>query len=264
MPPADERRCDECQAVAPSSDWARRLWQCPACGFAGPMPARERLRQIADPDTPGEELDPVVGGDPLSFRDSLPYPERLARARAATGLSEAFVSARAQVGGVDAIVGALDFRFLGGSMSPAVGERVARVFDRAADEKRAVVLCTASGGARMQEGTLSLFQMTKTVAALSRFRRVRRPYVSVLGHPTLGGVAASFAALADVILAEPGARIGFAGPRVIEQLLGHPLPEGFQRAEFVLEHGFVDRIVPRDRLREELARLLALLAGGQS
>jgi acetyl-CoA carboxylase carboxyl transferase beta subunit len=254
--------CEGCAAVTPPDELARALWVCPACGFHRAMPAGARLRLLADDGSPGPLVTTVVGGDPLQFKDSRPYPERLAEARRETGESESFIAATATVGGVPSLVGALDFAFMGGTMSAAVGERVSRVFEQAADERRAVVLCTASGGARMQEGTLSLFQMTKTAAALSRFRRARRPYVAVLCHPTLGGVAASWGSLADVTLAEPKARIGFAGPRVIEQLLGRPLPPDFQRAEFVAQHGFVDRIVPRDRLREELGRLLPLLAGG--
>lgn len=256
-------RCEACNAPIEPAALAACLWCCPSCGFALPMPARARLRLIADPDSLGADVAAIVGGDPLAFVDSRPYPERLAEARAQTGESEAFVAARANLGGVAAIVGALDFGFLGGSMSAAVGERVATVFELAAAEARAVVLCTSSGGARMQEGTLSLFQMAKTAAAVARFRLARRPYVSVLAHPTLGGVAASFGSLADVRLAEPGARIGFAGPRVVEQLLGKPLPPGFQRAEFALEHGQVDRVVSRDRLAAELATLLGLLGAGR-
>jgi acetyl-CoA carboxylase carboxyl transferase subunit beta len=226
------------------------------------MPLRARLALVADDASLGADLTPVTGGDPLSFVDARPYAARLDEARRQLGETESFVAARATVGGVPAVVGAMEFAFLGGTMSAAVGERVARAFEAAADERRAVVLCTTSGGARMQEGTLALFQMAKTAAAVARFREARRPYVVVWGHPTMGGVAASFGSLADVRLAEPGARIGFAGPRVIEQLLGQPLPEGFQRAEFVLEHGQLDRVVPRERLKAELARLLPLLSGG--
>jgi acetyl-CoA carboxylase carboxyl transferase subunit beta len=204
----------------------------------------------------------VTGSDPLRFLDQRPYPDRLAQARSETGMSESFIAAPAMIGGVRAIVGALEFSFMGGTMSIAAGERIARVFEQGADEGRAVVIATATGGARMQEGTLALFQMSKTVAALSRFRRSRLPYVAVFCHPTLGGVSASFASLADVILAEPHARVGFAGPRVIEQLLGHRLPAEFQRAEFVKDHGFIDRVVPRERLRAELAQLIPLLMRG--
>lgn len=256
-------RCEACQAPIDPVELATRLWCCPACGFALPMPARARLRLVADAGSLGDDIATAAGGDPLGFVDSRPYPERLAEARAQTGETEAFVAARATVGRVPCVVGALDFGFLGGSMSSAVGERVATAFELAAAERRAVVLCTSSGGARMQEGTLSLFQMARTAAAVARFREARRPYVSVLCHPTLGGVAASFGSLADVRVAEPGARIGFAGPRVVEQLLGTPLPPGFQRAEFALEHGQVDRVVPRPMLAAELAAIVRLLGSGR-
>ncbi len=260
---AEPKSCESCGAVLDRAALAANLWRCPACDFHLPLPARARLQLLADPGSLGSLLTEVVGADPLGFVDRRPYPDRLAQARAATGETEAFLAAPATVGGVAALVGALDFAFMGGSMSSAVGERVARLFEQAADEARAVVLCTASGGARMQEGTLSLFQMSKTAAAVARYRRGGRPYVALLCHPTLGGVAASFGSLADVILAEPRARIGFAGPRVIEQLLGRPLAPGFQRAELLLEHGFVDRIVPRERQPAEIARLVRLLSGGK-
>lgn len=255
-------RCEACDAALDPATLAARLWRCAACGFHLPMPARARLLLVADSGSLGPDVAGVRGGDPLSFTDRRPYAWRLSEARARTGEDEAFVAARCTIGGVAAFAGALDFGFLGGTMSVAVGEHVARLFEAAAVEGLAVVLCTASGGARLQEGTLALFQMTKTAAAIARFGAARRPYVSVLCHPTLGGVAASWGALADVRLAEPGARIGFAGPRVVERLLGAAPPPGFQRAEAVLQHGHVDRIVPRDRLHAELAVLLRLLSAG--
>lgn len=257
-------KCEECGATTGVDVLQENLWLCPACGFHFPMPARERLDLLADEGSLGARVSELTGGDPLSFHDTRPYPERLDSARKATGEGESFISAPCTIGGVPTILGALDFAFLGGTLSAAAGERIALSFERAADERRAVVMCTASGGARMQEGTLSLFQMTKTAAAVSRFKRARRPYVSVLGHPTMGGVAASFGTLADVLIAEPRARIGFAGPRVIQQILGRPLPPEFQRAGFLHEHGLIDRIVPRAALRGELARLLPLLAGGRA
>lgn len=254
--------CDECGVARSADAWRAALWICPACHFPNSMPVLARLELLADPGSLGSLIIEVAGSDPLRFVDQRSYPERLAQARSQTGMSESFVAAPATVGNVRAIVGAFEFSFMGGTMSLAAGERVARVFEQAADEGRAVVLAIATGGARMQEGTLALFQMTKTVAALSRFRRCRLPYIAVFCHPTLGGVSASFASLADVILAEPRARVGFAGPRVIEQLLGHKLPADFQRAEFVLEHGFIDRVVPREQLSGELAVLLPLLSRG--
>jgi acetyl-CoA carboxylase carboxyl transferase subunit beta len=253
--------CEGCTARLETTSLRESLWICPACGFHLPMPARARLALVADPGSLGADIDGTTGLDPLRFSDLRPYPERLAQARATTGETESFISATATIGGVAAVVGALDFAFLGGTLSAAAGERVARAFERAADERRAIVLCTSSGGARMQEGTLSLFQMAKTAAALAAFRRTRRPYLALLGHPTFGGVAASFGLRADVLLAEPAARIGFAGPRVIEQLLGHALPPGFQRAESLFERGQVDLILRRTELRAVLARLVPLLCG---
>lgn len=255
-----ETRCESCGTKSGEESLAAALWCCPACGFHLPMPSLPRLRLIADDGSLGGPIDEVTGGDPLSFRDARPYPERLAEARAETGEGESFVARTCTIGGIPSLVGALDFAFMGGTMSAAVGERVARAFERAGDERRTLVLCTASGGARMQEGTLSLFQMTKTSAARARFRATGLPYLSVLCHPTLGGVAASWGTLADVLLVEPQARVGFAGPRVIEQLMGHPLPPGFQRAEYLVDHGFGDAIVPRPELRATLVRLVRLLS----
>lgn len=262
--PVITTRCEDCGVVTPEQVLETTDWCCPGCGLHLPMPARARLRSLADPGSLQSLVSDTTGGDPLTFVDSRPYGKRLQEARARTGEGESFIAAACTVGGVDSVVGAFDFAFMGGTMSAAVGERVAEAFERGRTQRRAVVLCTASGGARMQEGTLSLFQMAKCSAARSRLRDAGVPYVSVLGHPTLGGVAASFATQADVCLAEPRARIGFAGPRVIEQLVGSALPEGFQRAEFVQQHGFVDRIVPRSQLRAEVVRLVRLLSGRPS
>lgn len=254
-------KCEECGASSTRAELAASLWCCPACDFHLPMPAPNRLALIADEGTLGRRVGDAQGADPLDFNDSQPYAKRLARAREQTGEGESFIASTCTIGGVPAVVGAFDFAFMGGTMSAAVGERVAEVFECGRTERRAVVLFTASGGARMQEGTLSLFQMAKTAAARARLRDARVPYISVLAHPTLGGVSASFGNLSDVCLAEPKARIGFAGPRVIEQLVGSALPSGFQRAEFVFEHGFIDRIVRRTDQREELVRLVRLLSG---
>lgn len=253
--------CHNCRAELSKEDLKTQLWLCPSCGAHLPMPARARLELLADPGSMGERISEAVGGDPLHFVDTRPYPERLAEARQLTGEGEAFISLRCTVGGIPTVLGAMDFAFMGGSMSSAVGERVVRSFECAADEGRAVVICTASGGARMQEGTLSLFQMTRTAVAVSHFKKAQKPYISLLTDPTMGGVAASFGTLADVLLAEPGARIGFAGPRVVKELLGESLPEGYQTAEFQLAHGMLDRIVPRKELRKELVSLLRLLSG---
>lgn len=258
------QRCESCRTEIDGDTLARSHWVCPRCESLLGMPSRARHELVADPGSLEPFQDEVKGGDPLNFVDSRPYPERLALAREQSGEGESFAAATCTIGDVATVVGAFDFAFMGGTMSASVGERVSRAFERACDERRAVVLFTASGGARMQEGTLSLFQMAKTSAARARLRAAGLPYVSVLCHPTLGGVAASFGTQADVCLAEPQARIGFAGPRVIEQLVGHALPPGFQRAEFLLERGFLDRIVPREHLRRELVALVRLLSGRPS
>ena len=199
--------------------------------------------------------------DPLGFRDSKRYADRLVALQKNTGQADAFRSFLASVDGVPVSFGMFQFEFMGGSMGSVVGEKITRVFERAAEKKIPAIVLSSSGGARMQEGILSLMQMAKTSAALQRLRALGVPYVSVLLHPTTGGVAASFAMLGDVILAEPGAMIGFAGPRVIEQTIRQKLPEGFQRAEFLLRHGIIDSIVPRAELRAKLGQLLRLLRG---
>jgi acetyl-CoA carboxylase carboxyl transferase subunit beta len=203
----------------------------------------------------------IVPTDPLSFDDGKPYPERLARAQRNTGLTEAIRIGRGAILEHAVAFGCFAFGFMGGSMGSVVGERITRLFERAALERLPVVLLHSSGGARMQEGILSLMQMAKTVAALGRFRAVRKPYLSVLLHPTTGGVAASTALLGDVNIAEPNALIGFAGPRVIESTLRTTLPEGFQRSDFLVSHGMVDAIVPRSELRATLGTLLGHLGG---
>jgi acetyl-CoA carboxylase carboxyl transferase beta subunit len=254
--------CEECRAPLEAAALAAALHCCPTCGFHLPMPARARLALLCDEGSVEADLPGAVGTDPLSFIDSRPYLERLEQARAESGETEAFVAARARIGGSACVVGAFDFRFLGGTLSTAVGERLCTAFEVAAAERRAVVIATASGGARMHEGTLALFQMARTSAARLAFAATGRPFVVLMTHPTMGGVAASFASLADVRLAEPGARIGFAGPRVVEQLLGSPLPPGFQRAEFLQAHGQLDGIVARADQRALLVRLVPLLCGG--
>lgn len=205
--------------------------------------------------------DHIASTDPLGFQDGRSYPERIERAQRTTGSSEGIETGAARIEGVRVAYGCYVFRFMGGSMGSVVGERITRMLERATSERIPVVLLHASGGARMQEGILSLMQMAKTVAALGRFREVRKPFISVLLHPTTGGVAASTAFLGDVNLVEPNALVGFAGPRVIESTLHATLPEGFQRAEFLLSHGMVDAIVPRQELRSTLKRLFLHLGG---
>jgi acetyl-CoA carboxylase carboxyl transferase subunit beta len=207
-----------------------------------------------------EELDrELVPQDPLGFVDSKRYRDRLRSTGKATGLKDAFISGTGAIEGRPLSVGCFAFEFMGGSMGSVVGEKVTRIFDRAFERRLPALVFSSTGGARMQEGIFSLMQMAKTTAALNRFRSVRKPYVSVMLHPTTGGVAASFAWLGDVILAEPKALIGFAGPRVIEQTIREKLPEGFQRSEFLLDHGMVDAIVSRGEMRHKLSQLLLLL-----
>ncbi len=200
-----------------------------------------------------------AAGDPLRFTDGVPYPERLRRAQKSSGLPEALLAGDATLAGRAIVAGVFVFGFMGGSMGSVVGELLCRVFERGAATRAPVVVLSASGGARMQEGIFSLMQMARTVGALGRLRDAGVPFVSVLLNPTTGGVAASYALLGDVNLAEPGALIGFAGPRVIEQTLRQRLPEGFQRAEYLLAHGMIDRIVPRAALRGEIGQVLSLL-----
>jgi acetyl-CoA carboxylase carboxyl transferase subunit beta len=220
------------------------------------LPARERLEALFD-EGEYEKLDEeITSADPLGFVDTKPYKERIEQAKQSSGLPEAIVSGVGKVGGYLVYAGAMDMSFIGGSMGSAVGEKITRLIERAIDTKGAVVIFSASGGARMQEGTLSLMQMGKISAALSMMDEARLPFISVLTDPTTGGVTASFAMLGDVIIAEPKALIGFAGPRVIEQTIRQKLPKGFQRSEFLLEHGMVDMVVDRRKMKETIVRVL--------
>jgi acetyl-CoA carboxylase carboxyl transferase subunit beta len=251
-------KCEECDEILLREEFARNLNVCPGCNHHLPWPARARLSATCDPGT-FEECD---GGlepqDPLGFGDTKKYRERLKSTRKALGENDAFISGVGMIAGQRVSLGCFLFEFMGGSMGSVVGEKVTRVFERAHQHDLPVVVFSASGGARMQEGIFSLMQMAKTSAAISRFRARRKPYISVLLHPTTGGVAASFSWLGDIILAEPRALIGFAGPRVIEQTIRQKLPEGFQRSEFLLEHGMIDAIVARGELRAKLAQIIGL------
>jgi acetyl-CoA carboxylase carboxyl transferase subunit beta len=255
------RKCTGCGQVITVEELEASWSVCTACGHHHPMPVEAWVRLLLDDGKLEVWDDHVTPTDPLGFDDGKPYPERLERARRTTGLSEAVQVGRGRLEGQDLAFACFAFAFMGGSMGSVVGERITRLFERATTERLPVVLLHSSGGARMQEGILSLMQMAKTVAALGRFRAARRPYLSVLLHPTTGGVAASTALLGDVNLAEPNALIGFAGPRVIESTLRTTLPEGFQRSDFLVEHGMVDSIVPRAELRGTLASLLGHLGG---
>ncbi len=253
-------KCPACEAVLYRTDLENNLHVCPKCGHHARVPARERIEQLLDPEGRFEIGSEVVPVDSLKFRDQKKYPDRLAAALEDTGETDALIVMQGSVKSVPLVLAAFEFGFMGGSMGSVVGERFARGV-RVAYENRVPFVCvSASGGARMQEGVNSLFQMAKTTAVLQELNKARLPFVSILTDPTMGGVSASFAFVADVVIAEPGALIGFAGPRVIEQTVREKLPEGFQRAEFLMEKGALDLIIDRRQLRDELARLLALLA----
>lgn len=249
-------KCDDCEAHLYKRELEESLQVCSHCGHHFRIGARERLAMLFD-DGKYEELDAeVISIDPLSFVDTKPYPKRLKQAQDLSGVPEAVVNGRGKVGDHLVFAGAMDMAFIGGSMGSAVGEKVTRLIERALKENGAVIIFAASGGARMQEGALSLMQMAKIAAALAELDEARLPFISVLTDPTTGGVTASFATLGDVIIAEPKALIGFAGPRVIEQTIRQKLPKDFQRSEFLLAHGMVDAIVDRRELREYLIKML--------
>ena len=252
--------CKQCGRRATRTIWTRSLYVCPNCGYHMPIGGYYRLSLVLDHGSFRELDADLPPQDVLRFPG---YPEKLTAAQNKTGLREAAVTATGRIGGVACVAAVLDSRFFMGSMSTAVGEKITRAVEYAADKHLPLVIFSASGGARMQEGIFSLMQMAKTSAALERFNRSGGLYISVLTHPTTGGVTASFASLGDITLAEPGALIGFAGPRVIEQTIGEKLPDGFQRSEFQLEHGFVDQVVPRTELKEVLTRILQLHTRGR-
>ena len=249
-------KCPECENPLYKRELTGSHEVCTHCGYHFRYTAVERLKDLFD-DGRYEKLDEeITSGDPLNFTDSKPYKDRIEQAKEVSGLPEALVSGKGITGGHLTFAGAMDMSFIGGSMGSAVGEKITRLIERAVDERGCVVIFSASGGARMQEGTLSLMQMGKISAALSRLHDARLPFISVLTDPTTGGVTASFAMLGDVILAEPKALIGFAGPRVIEQTIRQKLPKGFQRSEFLLEHGMVDMVVDRREMRGTIVRIL--------
>jgi acetyl-CoA carboxylase carboxyl transferase subunit beta len=249
-------KCEGCEAHLFKGELDDGLQVCKNCGYHFRIGARERLKLLFD-EGKFEELDTeVISIDPLEFVDSKPYSDRLTQARDTSGLPEAVINGRGTVGDHPVLAAAMDMTFIGGSMGSAVGEKVTRLIERAMKEHSAVVIFSASGGARMQEGTLSLMQMAKISAALAALDEARLPFISILTDPTTGGVTASFAMLGDVIIAEPKALIGFAGPRVIEQTIRQKLPKDFQKSEFLLDHGMIDAIVDRRELRSYITRLL--------
>ena len=252
-------KCQGCEAVLYSADLEANLRVCPQCGHHHRLGARARLDALLDPEGRepiGDEIRPV---DPLRFKDSKRYTERLKEAQRATGEHDALVVVAGTVAQIPVVAAAFEFEFMGGSMGSVVGERFVRGARAAFEERLPFICITASGGARMQEGLLSLMQMAKTTAAITRLSERRLPFITLLTDPTMGGVSASFAFMGDVVVAEPNALIGFAGPRVIEQTVREKLPEGFQRAEFLLDKGAIDLIVDRRELRDRLAVLLAML-----
>ena len=249
-------RCEECGEHLYKRELEDAQQVCVHCNYHFRLGAYDRLEQLFD-DAHCEELDAeVVSTDPLEFVDSKPYPKRLKQAQDATGLPEAVITARGKVGGHRVFGGAMDMNFIGGSMGSAVGEKVTRLIERALKEHGAVVTFAASGGARMQEGTFSLMQMAKIASALGKLDEAQFPFISVLTNPTTGGVTASFAMLGDLIIAEPKALVGFAGPRVIEQTIRQKLPKDFQRSEFLLSHGMIDAIVDRREMRPYIIKAL--------
>jgi acetyl-CoA carboxylase carboxyl transferase subunit beta len=249
-------KCEGCEAHLFKGELEDAFHVCKHCNYHFRIGARERLRLLFD-EGKFEELDAeVISIDPLEFVDSKPYSERLTQARESSGLPEAILNGRGTVADHPVVAAAMDMSFIGGSMGSAVGEKVTRLIERAMEEHSAVVIFSASGGARMQEGTLSLMQMAKISAALAALDEARLPFISVLTDPTTGGVTASFAMLGDVIIAEPKALIGFAGPRVIEQTIRQKLPKDFQKSEFLLDHGMIDAIVDRRELRDYIAKVL--------
>jgi len=251
-------RCNNCQRIQYKKDILENFSVCPACGFHFRLSAEERLAMLFDDghfDVVDHGITPL---DPLKFVDSQGYSQRLEASQKKTGLPEAVVNAVGTMGGIKVIMSAMDFFFMGGSMGSVVGEKITRAAERALKEKIPLIIVSCSGGARMQEGALSLMQLAKTSAALARLEEAKLPFISVLADPTSGGTTASFAMLGDINIAEPNAFIGFAGPIVIEQTIKEKLPKGFQRAEFMLSHGMLDDVVPRKDLRAYIIRALRL------
>lgn len=268
VPPSDHEvrteglwtKCPKCGKPIWNADLEANLHVCPYCSFHFKIGARERIKILLDP---GYEL--VDGGlrstDPLEFRDLKAYKDRLRQAQQKTGLNDAVVNAVGKINGHDVVISAMEYSFIGGSMGSVVGETIARAVDRALETRTPLIIISASGGARMMEGIASLMQLAKISAGLAKLDDARIPYISLMTDPTTGGVTASFAMLGDLNIAEPGALIGFAGPRVIEQTIRQKLPEGFQRSEFILEHGFLDAIVPRKELKTYLSNAIGWMGG---
>jgi len=249
-------KCPGCGAILYSKELRRTIGVCPKCDHHFRLTAKQRIPVLSDRHSFVEIDANLRTTDPLNFKDSKKYKERVKRAEKKSDYTEAVVTGRARMNNIPVMLGVFDFGYMGGSMGSVVGEKLTRLVECGKDERRPVIIVSASGGARMQEGIFSLMQMAKVSAALGRLGQAHIPYISVLTDPTTGGVAASFAMLGDVIIAEPKALIGFAGPRVIEQTIRQKLPVGFQRAEFLLEHGMLDRIVARAEMKDEISLIL--------
>jgi acetyl-CoA carboxylase carboxyl transferase subunit beta len=252
-------KCPGCHAVLYKAELERNLEVCPKCGHHNRLSARRRLDSFLDPEPRDEIASNMESVDPFRFKDLKKYKDRLVQAQKQTGETDALLVMRGQVKGLDLVAAAFEFEFMGGSMGSVVGERFVRAVNAAIETTTALVCFAASGGARMQESLFSLMQMAKTSAALGRLRERALPFISVMTDPTMGGVSASLSMLGDVNVAEPGALIGFAGPRVIEQTVRERLPDGFQRSEFLLEHGALDTIIDRRQMRDRVADLIAIL-----
>ncbi|MEO0136191.1 MAG: acetyl-CoA carboxylase, carboxyltransferase subunit beta [candidate division WOR-3 bacterium] len=249
-------KCESCGEILYRSELEKKLWICPKCNFHFRIGSRDYISLLLD-DGSLEELDADMEPlDPLDFPE---YKKKLKAAQQATKLKDGLIYGRARIGGIPVIFATMDFAFMGGSMGSVVGEKVARAIRLARNEKKPLIIVSTSGGARMQEGIFSLMQLSKTSAEVALLAQERIPYISILTHPTMAGVMASYASLGDIIIAEPGALIGFTGPRVIEQTIGEKLPPGFQRSEFMLAHGMIDLLVSRTDLRDTLIRLLKII-----
>ena len=253
-------KCNNCNEIIYKKEVEKNLDVCPKCNYHFRISAKKRISMIMDEGS-FEFIDTdLEATNPLSFKDTKKYSDRLKEAKKKTSCKDAIESVEGKINGIKTVVAFFNFEFMGGSMGSVVGEKITRAIERALEKKTGVIVFSSSGGARMQEGIFSLMQMAKTSSALARLKKAGLPYISVLTDPTYGGVTASFAMLGDVIIAEPKSMIGFAGPRVIEQTIRQPLPEGFQRAEYLLEHGMIDAIVGRKELKEKLSSILKMLA----
>lgn len=252
-------KCDNCKEIVYRKEIEKNLKVCPKCNYHFRISALERLELIIDKDSLAEIGADLLSADPLGFRDTISYHDRINENQEKSGLSEAVITGEARIHGFNVVIAIMDFAFLGGSMGSVVGEKIVKAAEFALAEKIPFITIASSGGARMQEGIFSLMQMAKTAAAIGRLRDAGVLYISILSDPTFGGVTASFAMLGDLIIAEPKSLIGFAGPRVIEQTIKQQLPENFQRAEFLLDHGMIDMVVERKNLRDALGRIMTHL-----